>query len=192
MKRVWENVDEAIRPRFEEVFQMIRDAGAEIVELDFPCWEAMIDEEGWNWNTRPDHQSEYLVCGYEFYHSLRHYLSSLTNTPLRTLEDIVAYNTTHHDGALPGDDPGFPSGQDLLAHLVTKKDIPHETYLAALSYIRAQSRENGIDAALVYQPDASKPAIKLDALLLADRKGPGQQLAAQAGYPIITIPVGVD
>lgn len=38
MKRVWENVDEAIRPRFEEVFQTIRDAGAEIVEVDFPCW----------------------------------------------------------------------------------------------------------------------------------------------------------
>ena len=75
---------------------------------------------------------------------------------------------------------------------MNKKDIPEETYLAALSYIRAQSRENGIDAALSYQPDPAKPAIKLDALLLADRAGPGQQLAAQAGYPIITIPVGVD
>lgn len=38
MKRVWENVDEAIRPRFEEVFQMMRDAGAQIVEVDIPCW----------------------------------------------------------------------------------------------------------------------------------------------------------
>lgn len=38
MKRVWENVDKVIKPRFEEVFQMIRDAGAEIVEVDFPCW----------------------------------------------------------------------------------------------------------------------------------------------------------
>ena len=38
VKRVWENVDEALRPRFEEIFQMIRDAGAQIVEVDFPCW----------------------------------------------------------------------------------------------------------------------------------------------------------
>ncbi|OBT85216.1 hypothetical protein VE02_05220 [Pseudogymnoascus sp. 03VT05] len=192
MKRVWENVDKAIRPRFEELLQMIRDAGAEIVEVDFPCWEAMIDEKGWNWNSRPDDQSEYLVCGVEFYHGLRAYLAELTNTTIRSLEDVVAYNIEYHDGAAPGDDPGFPSGQDLLEKLIDKKDVNDEAYQAALRYIRSQTRENGIDAALIYQPDPSKPAIQLDALLLADRAGPGQQLAAQAGYPVITIPVGVD
>ncbi|KFY09067.1 hypothetical protein V492_05651 [Pseudogymnoascus sp. VKM F-4246] len=191
MKRVWENV-EAIRPRFEEIFQMIRDAGAEIVEVDFPCWEAMIDESGWAWNSRPDNQSEYLVCGVEFYHGLREYLKELKNTSIHSLEDIVAYNIKHRDGAAPGDDPGFPSGQDLLAKLIDKKEVKDETYRAALQYIREQTRENGIDAALTYQPDPSEPAIQLDALLLADRAGPGQQLAAQAGYPVITIPVGVD
>lgn len=76
--------------------------------------------------------------------------------------------------------------------LISKKDVKEETYQAALKYIREQTRQNGINAALSYQPDPSKPAIQLDALLLADRAGPGQQLAAQAGYPIITIPVGVD
>ncbi|KFY43033.1 hypothetical protein V495_04208 [Pseudogymnoascus sp. VKM F-4514 (FW-929)] len=171
---------------------MIRDAGAQIVEVDFPCWEAMIDESGWAWNNRPEHQSEYLVCGVEFYHGLRAYLKELKNTSIRSLEDVVAYNIEHHDGAAPGDDPGFPSGQDLLAKLISKKEVKEETYQAALKYIREQTRQNGIDAALTYQPDPSKPAIQLDALLLADRAGPGQQLAAQAGYPIITIPVGVD
>jgi amidase len=38
IKRVWDNVDEALRPRYEEVFQMIKDAGAQIVQVDFPCW----------------------------------------------------------------------------------------------------------------------------------------------------------
>jgi len=38
MKRVWDHVNEALRPRYEEIFQMIRDAGAQIVEVDFPCW----------------------------------------------------------------------------------------------------------------------------------------------------------
>lgn len=38
VKRVWDHVDEEIRPRYEEVFQMMRDAGAQIVEVDFPCW----------------------------------------------------------------------------------------------------------------------------------------------------------
>ncbi|OBT51843.1 hypothetical protein VE04_07315 [Pseudogymnoascus sp. 24MN13] len=192
MKRVWENVDEAIRPRFEEVFQMIRDAGATIVEVDFPCWEAMIDEKGWNWNSGPDDQSEYLVCGVEFYHRRRAHRAELTNTTIRSLEDVVAYNIAHHDGASGGDDPGLPSGQDLLEKLIDKKDVKDETYQAALRYIRSQTRENGIDAALTYQPDPSTPALQLDALPLADRAGPGQQLAAQAGYPIVTIPVGVD
>jgi amidase len=38
MKRVWNNVNEGLRLRYEEIFQMIRDAGAEIVEVDFPSW----------------------------------------------------------------------------------------------------------------------------------------------------------
>lgn len=143
-------------------------------------------------NTRLDDQSEYVVCGVEFYRGLREYLKELKNTSIRSLEDVVAYNIEHHDGAAPGDDPGFPSGQDLLEQLIHKKDVKDETYRAALRYIREQTRENGIDAALTYQPDPSKPAIQLDALILADRAGPGQQLAAQAGYPVITIPVGVD
>ncbi|KFY44701.1 hypothetical protein V494_01368 [Pseudogymnoascus sp. VKM F-4513 (FW-928)] len=192
VKRVWENVDEAIRPRFEEIFQMIRDAGAQIVEVDFPCWEAMIDKKGWAWNSRPAHQSEYHVCGVEFYNGLREYLKELEITSIRSLEGVVAFNIEHHDGAVPGDDPGFPSGHDYLEQFVNMRGARDGTYHAALQYVRDQTRGNGIDAALRYQPDPSKPAVQLDALLLADRTGPGQQLAAQAGYPIITIPVGVD
>lgn len=66
------------------------------------------------------------------------------------------------------------------------------TYQSALAYCRQKSQAEGIDAALLYQPDPSIPAIQLDALLIADRKAAGMQMAAQAGYPIITIPVGVD
>ena len=55
-----------------------------------------------------------------------------------------------------------------------------EEYFKALSYIRRKIREEGIDAALKHTTESGE-VIELDALLLCDRKGVGQQLAAQAG-----------
>jgi amidase len=70
-----------------------------------------------------------------------------------------------------------------------------------LHYIQQKSREEGIDGALKHSES------DFDALLLCDRNGVGQQMAAQAGrslhfpsetllmhlgYPIICIPIGLD
>ena len=55
-----------------------------------------------------------------------------------------------------------------------------EVYFEALSYIRQKTREEGIDAALKHTTKSGE-VIELDALLLCDRMGVGQQLAAQAG-----------
>ena len=52
--------------------------------------------------------------------------------------------------------------------------------MQALEYTQTKSRAEGIDAALNYTTSGGQD-IQLDALLLCDRKGPGQQLAAQAG-----------
>lgn len=84
------------------------------------------------------------------------------------------------------------------------------TYLGALDHTRTKCRTEGIDAALKHVT-AEGQSIEFDALLLCDRKGPRQQLAAQAGddsqlsfismlpandkylgYPIICVPIGVD
>ena len=54
------------------------------------------------------------------------------------------------------------------------------TYRAALDHIHKQTRDKGIDAALLYQVE-ERSVIEFDALLLCDRKGAGQQIAAQAG-----------
>lgn len=141
---------------------------------------------------RPPHKSEFHVCSVEFYNGAKEYLKELKNTSIRSLEDVMAWNHEHSEGAVSGDDPGFPNGHDYLERVVATKGAKDHTYYSALKFIREQSQFNGIDGALRYQPDPSKPPIQLDALLIADRKGPGQQLAAQAGYPIISIPVGVD
>ena len=74
--------------------------------------------------------------------------------------------------------------------------------------MQRKSRAEGIDGALTHVTAKGK-AVEFDALLLCDRKTPGQQMAAQAGevhgtilsrqfadygylgYPIICIPIGV-
>ena len=83
-----------------------------------------------------------------------------------------------------------------------------ETYARALNHITSKSRNNGIDGALQYV-DQNHQTREFDGLLLCDRSGVGQQLAAQAGknlrsfilhrltldsagYPIICVPIGLD
>ena len=80
----------------------------------------------------------------------------------------------------------FYSGQDgFLASLETK-GIMNETYWQALDVIHSTTRERGIDHALSLRPGGKK----LDALLVPPDVGQSYQIAAQAGYPVNTIPAG--
>jgi len=145
------------------------------------------------------------------------YLSKLKNTPIKTLEDIVRFNDENRgsEGGQAGDLPMFPDGQGLFRQCVETKGIKDETYHAALKHIQSQCRENGIDAALKCPPNSqgrkvpgltegaprvtpesahssSQGEDSLDALLFCDVKQGGIQIAAQAGYPVMTIPIGLD
>lgn len=71
------------------------------------------------------------------------------------------------------------------------KGIKDDIYYSALNHIRKATREQGIDAALKYTIQDGQ-TIELDVLLLCDRNSVGQQYAAQAGYPVICIPIGLD
>ena len=140
----------------------------------------------------PKH-SEFTVVKAEAYLGINEYLSTLSNTGVRTLEDVIIYNRSNKgtEGAEPGDVAAFPTGQDNLLELAAHAGRKNETYYQALEHTRKQSRENGFDAALK-RVDENGETTTFDAMLICDDKGAGQQLAAQAGYPIITIPVGLD
>jgi amidase len=47
------------------------------------------------------------------YHALNKYFSELTNTTIKTIEDVVQYNIDNKgtEGAEKGDHPAFRSGQ---------------------------------------------------------------------------------
>lgn len=60
-----------------------------------------------------------------------------------------------------------------------------ETYWEALAFCHRTTREDGIDAALFNNGN------QLTALLVPSDVGQTYQTAAQAGYPMITLPAGV-
>lgn len=128
-----------------------------------------------------------------FYRSIKEeYLSTPRNNEngFLSLEDVVAFNTKHTDteGGVRGTHPAWPTGQDNFVKGIATKDQDNEVYTKAFAYIRQKSREEGIDAALRHP---SGDLVSLLVPLQADG-GAACSIAAKAGYPMITIPVGVN
>ncbi|KAF2838849.1 amidase signature enzyme [Patellaria atrata CBS 101060] len=201
-KRIWERAKRTSNGKMEyegliTAIQKIREAGAEVLNnVDLPSAEEIVPPEGSDWDYaakqgRPE-QSEFTVVKTEFYNEIQSYLSGLTSNPhnIKTLEDIIAYNTRHteKEGGVPGTHPAWPTGQDTFEKSAASKGIKNDNYTNALAYIQKKSRDEGIDAALESQGEP------LDGLLVPVQAdgGVAVQVAAKAGYPVITIPIGVN
>lgn len=175
-----------------KLVSLVESAGATVINgTELPNYETIVSPNGWNWDygsTRGyPNESEYTVVKVDFYNNIQAYLSDLSNTNIRTLADIVQYNYQNEgsEGGSPGINPAFGSGQDgLLASLATGGAM-NSTYWEALKFCQQSTREGGIDAALKYGNGS------LDALLVPPDVGQTYQIAAQAGYPVITLPAGV-
>ena len=190
----WTLADPEQQSQLLQTISAIRSAGATIINgTELPSRDLLVDRQGWNWmygDTRGyPNESEYTVVRVDFYNNIRDYLAELNNTRIRSLEDIVQYNYDN-DGTEGGHPwplgiPAFYSGQDgFLASLASKGEM-NETYYQALEFCHYQSRERGIDAMLA---NHGRP---LDAVLVPPDVGQTYQVAAQAGYPMLTIPAGV-
>lgn len=179
--------------QLEELLTLIKSAGATIVNgTELPHYKQIVSPDGWNWDygtTRGSpNESEYTYIKVDFYNNLRDYLAEVDNTNIKSLEDLVQYNMDNYgsEGGLPGIHPAFGSGQDgLLASLKTKGEMD-ATYFQALEFCRRTTREEGIDAALGYKFNNRT----LDGLLVPPDVTQSIQIAAQAGYPVITVPAG--
>jgi len=190
----WSKADEEQLKVLLPLIELIKSAGATIINgTEIKNYEKVIAPNYWDWdwgtNRGYPNESEYTVVKVDFYNNIQTYLSELKNTNIRSLEDIVQYNYDN-DGSEGGNpwplgNPAFYSGQDgFLASLKTrgKQD---STYFQALNFIQKATREDGIDHALNYTGK------KLDGLLVPPDVGQTYQIAAQAGYPMITLPAGV-
>jgi amidase len=121
--------------------------------------------------------AEFLVLLVEFKAQIAQYLSGLGHTKLRTLADLIVFNVAH----CPPEMKYF--GQELFEiSESTSGDLTDPDYLAARALCLQLSRTEGIDGAL--QRD------HLDALV-APTYSFASSPAAVAGYPNISIPIGL-
>lgn len=173
----------------DALFNKIRAAGAQIVNVEFPSATDRLREDGnWDWELGPADQQEFTVVKAEAYGLMNEYLSELSNTPIKTFEDIVQFNKDNSgtEGPQPGDHPAFITGQDLFEDIIAWKGVKNATYWSAKEYIRRETQNCGVDAALSFN------GRELDALIVLDMKLTCQQIPAQAGYPTIHVPIGID
>ncbi|KAJ6139924.1 hypothetical protein N7471_006410, partial [Penicillium samsonianum] len=175
-----------------DLVELIESAGATVINgTELPHYKEIVSPDGWNWDygtTRGySNESSYSYIKVDFYNNLRDYLSEVENTNVRSVEDLVQYNIDNYgsEGGLPGIHPAFGSGQDGLLASLESKGVMDETYFQALEFCQRTTREEGIDAAL------KQGNVTLDGLLVPPDVAQSVEIAAQAGYPVITLPAGV-
>ena len=128
---------------------------------------------------------------YEFKAGLNAYLAGLgPKAPVRTLREVIEFNRNHADRELPF------FGQNLFERAEEKGPLTEDAYLKARETCRRVARDEGIDKAMgehrldaIIAPTAG-PAGPID-LVYGDRDTGGcSTLAAVAGYPHLTVPMG--
>lgn len=164
---------------FEEALAALKAAGAEIID---PVEIASIEKLD---------EPENEVLHFEFKTDLNRYLAWLgASSPVHNLEEVIAFNQKNRARELPW------FGQESMEKAQAKGDLTSPEYQKALADCRRLSREEGIDAAM--------DKFRLDALI-APTDGPAwptdpingdhfsagtSTLAAVAGYPHVTVPMG--
>jgi amidase len=132
----------------------------------------------------------YLVLLREFQVGLNAYLAGLPRpTPIRTLEDLIAFNRAHADEELLY----FP--QDILEQAAALTDVDEPRYLAARERIQRETREAIRTLLGEHQLDAiiapsGGPAWSIDQITGDRFLGGFSTYAAVSGFPHLTLPMG--
>lgn len=116
-----------------------------------------------------------IVFLYELKYGLNLYLRDwATNTDIKTMADIIAFNTANAKEAIR-------FGQDLfLAADLTRGDLSEREYKSARAMDLLAARTHGMDAYMNQH--------RLDAVLFPGATGAA--IAAKAGYPSVMVPAG--
>ena len=154
---------EAWKAYYQPFFDAIRDAGATLVEVKFPDFGPTSNAD------------RTAVLQFEFKADLNKYLAA-RGGKYTTLEQLIKFNEDNKEKELP------KFGQEIFVNSQARGDLTDKTYLDALAKVRKQTREDGIDALLAKE--------KLDALV-GPTSGAAWSIAAVAGYPSITVPLGL-
>jgi amidase len=135
--------------------------------------------------------SEFEVLLYEFKADLNAYLAGLgSRASAKSLADLIAFNERNREREMPF------FGQEIFVMAQKKGPLTTRAYRLALAKNRRLSRTEGIDAVVAkHRLDAivaptGSPAWPTDLLNGDHFTGGSSTMAAVAGYPSVTIPVG--
>ena len=164
---------------FDQAIVALRAAGAVIVD---PANVPTV-------NKTNDAETDVLL--YEFKDGINAYLASRgTTTRMKSLADLIAFNRENAAREMPW------FGQEQFEKAQAKGPLSDATYREALETCRRLSRTEGVDAVLAtHKVDAiiapsNGPSWPID-LVNGDRyTGGNSSVAAVAGYPSITVPMG--
>jgi amidase len=161
----------------EGALRVLRDAGAAVVD-------AKIATDG-QWD-----KDEGTLFRYELKADLQHYFDVHPNAPAKSLAQVIEFNKQHAAEEMPF------FGQELFEQAEAKGDLNTPEYIAARDNARRLAGPEGIDAALKAQhldaliAPATGPAWPTDQVLGDHDSGEGYGVAAVAGYPSLTVPMG--
>jgi amidase len=163
----------------EEALAAMKDLGAVLVD------PADVATAG-----RYDDDDLEALC-YEFKADLNEYLAGLgKDAAVHSLQELIAFNEAHPDQEMPY------FGQELFYLAQEKGDLSSPEYVKLRKRVQRLARDEGMDATLnEHQLDAlvaptNGPAWLTDWINGDHYVGGNSSVAANAGYPSITVPAG--
>jgi amidase len=166
---------------YEAALEAMRAAGAELVD---PVALASTEE-------MRSSGAELVVLEHEFKAGLDAYLANRPGLAVHSLLELVEWNREHANEEMPY------FGQERFETALATEGLEAEKYVAAAAKARELSREKGIDAVMdEHRLDAlvaptTAPAWVVDAINGDRLLGGSSQPSAMAGYPIISLPMGL-
>ena len=169
------NVDDL----FKQAVEVLRNQGAEIIEkVEF--------EKHQKWG-----DPSYQVLLYEFKSDLNKYLQEHPSAPLKSLEEIIAFNQKNEEKEMPW------FSQEIFLQAQEKGDLTSEEYLNALKDSKRFAGKEGIDKVMEENnldaiiAETNGPAWNIDWVNGDHYSGGSSSPAAISGYPNITVPMGL-
>ncbi len=166
---------------FETALSSLRAAGAMLVEIKEDPGGKRLDD------------AEQVVLATEFKAGVNSYLGSTSPARVKTrnLADLIAFDRAH-----AAEEMAF-FGQDMFEASEGTKGLSDPAYLAALASERRMAGAEGIDRMLARNDVVALVAPTLGPAWVIDEvlgdhalSGDAGQLAAVAGYPHLTVPMG--
>jgi amidase len=160
----------------EAAVAAIQAAGGEVVDVKIPTYG--------QWD-----KPEYEVLLYEFKDGLDNYLKS-AGSPHGSLQSLIDWNKVNADKAMPW------FGQEIFEQAQAKGPLSEPAYLKARADARRLAGPEGLIATLdkndldAVMAPAMSPAWPTDPVLADHFVGAGYGVAAVAGTPSITVPMG--